>query len=57
MNGFSDEQILELRQGRTSWDQRLDALATFARQTTLERGKPSTGTVQALPDAGYTRGK
>lgn len=54
--GFTDEQILDLRQGRAPWNDKLDALAAFARQTTEQRGKPSTETVQALLDAGYDRG-
>lgn len=56
MNGFTDEQILELRQGGASWDAKLDALADFARQTTLQRGKPDSGAVEKLLAAGYTRG-
>lgn len=55
MNGFTDEQILELRQGRASWDDKLAALAAFARETTLERGKPSSATVAAFLAAGYTK--
>jgi AhpD family alkylhydroperoxidase len=31
MNGFTDEQILEIRQGRASFDPKLDALARFGK--------------------------
>ncbi|PHI20425.1 alkylhydroperoxidase [Lewinellaceae bacterium SD302] len=55
MNGFSEEQILELREGRASFDAKLDALARFARQTTLRRGKPSQDIIDALLAAGYNR--
>lgn len=55
MNGFTDEQIIELRQGFASFDPKLDALARFARQTTINRGKPSQDVVDELLSAGYTR--
>ena len=38
MNGFSDDQILELRSGRASFDNKLDALARLARNITENRG-------------------
>jgi uncharacterized peroxidase-related enzyme len=38
MNGFTDEQILELRAGYASFDKRLDALARLARNLTENRG-------------------
>ncbi|MEO0733484.1 MAG: carboxymuconolactone decarboxylase family protein [Bacteroidota bacterium] len=53
-NGFNDEQIVELRQGFASWDAKLDALARFARETTINRGKPAPATVDAFLAAGYT---
>lgn len=54
MNGFNDEQILELRTGSASFDTKMDALATFVRDTTIQRGKPSASSVEALFAAGYT---
>jgi AhpD family alkylhydroperoxidase len=33
MNGFTDEQILEIRQGRASFDPKLDALARFGKSS------------------------
>ena len=54
MNGFTEDQTLELRQGRASWNPKLDALAAFARQTTIERGRPSAATLDAFYNAGYT---
>ncbi|MEL6637606.1 MAG: carboxymuconolactone decarboxylase family protein [Bacteroidota bacterium] len=53
MNGFTDEQILEIRGGSASFDAKLDALAKFTRETTIQRGKPSPETVDALFAAGY----
>lgn len=52
--GFSEEQTLELREGYASFDAKLDALAVFASETALQRGKPSQETVDALLAAGYT---
>ena len=34
MNGFTDEEILELRAGRASFDNKLDALARLAKNIT-----------------------
>lgn len=56
MNGFDDQQILELRQGGASFDAKLDALARFVKDTTLQRGKPAPANVEALLNAGYTNG-
>ena len=53
MNGFSDEQILELRAGSASFDAKLDALAKFVQNITVQRGKPSAEVVEALFAAGY----
>ena len=38
MNGFTEEQILELRAGYASFDNRLDALAKLSRNITKNRG-------------------
>ena len=55
MNGFTDEQVLELRAGRASFDPALGALATFVRETTLRRGKPDPSTTDELLAAGFTQ--
>ncbi len=55
MNGFSDEQVLELRGGSASFDSKIDALVKFAKETTINRGKPSQETIDNLLDAGYTK--
>lgn len=57
LNGFTPEQILELRAGRAPFDPRLDALSRFARATAEARGKPGGTVVEALLAAGYTRGQ
>ena len=55
MNGFTDDQILDLRQGEAPFDAKLDALARFVHETTINRGKPQPATTDALLAAGYTQ--
>jgi uncharacterized peroxidase-related enzyme len=54
MNGFTDEQILELRKGSASFDTQLDALVKFVASVVENRGKASEEIKQAFFDAGYT---
>ena len=54
MNGFTDEQILELRTGRAPFNEKLDALAAFVKDITLNRSHPSPGAVDRFLAAGYT---
>ena len=56
MNGFSDEQIIDIRRGRASFDPRLDALARLVRSIASERGHADPALVQAFFDAGWTEG-
>jgi uncharacterized peroxidase-related enzyme len=56
MNGFTDEQILEIRTGVATFDSKLDALARFTKELTAHRGKVSEGTVEKFFAAGYTKG-
>ena len=55
MNGFTDDQILEIRDGTAVFDQKLDALARFVRTTVELRGHPAPDAVDALLAAGYTK--
>ncbi|MEX0680481.1 MAG: carboxymuconolactone decarboxylase family protein [Balneolales bacterium] len=55
MNGFSDEQILELRVGKASFDHKLDALARVTRELVENRGKVSDEVLKIFFDAGYTK--
>ncbi|MEM7572122.1 MAG: carboxymuconolactone decarboxylase family protein [Bacteroidota bacterium] len=55
MNGFTDDQILELRQGYASFDAKLNALASFAREVTLNRGQVSTEVTDRFLAAGWTK--
>lgn len=54
MSGFTDEQIVELRRGRATFDPKLDALAAFVKETTERRGKPTADATERLFAAGYT---
>lgn len=53
MNGFTDEQILEIRSGSVSFDAKFDALAKFVKEITINRGKPSAQVTENLYSAGY----
>ncbi len=55
MNGFSDEQILELRAGHASFDVKLDALAKLAKNITENRGATDTAVLENFFEAGWTK--
>lgn len=55
MNGFSEDQILELRGGSASFDAKLDALVKFAKETTVKKGKPSQEAINNFLAAGYSK--
>lgn len=54
MNGFSEDQILELRGGEASFDNKLDALVKFTASVVENRGKATTESKDAFFAAGYT---
>lgn len=54
LNGFSDEQILELRSGHASFDAKLNALAELVQSITITRGRPDAALVDNFFAAGYT---
>lgn len=53
MQGFSAEQIVEIRQAEISFDTKFDALAKFVQQTAINRGNPSAKAKENLFAAGY----
>lgn len=55
MNGFSDDQILEIRSGSASFDPKLDALAKFVKNITVNRSKPDAEVLENFFAAGYTK--
>ncbi|SDS51326.1 carboxymuconolactone decarboxylase family protein [Winogradskyella sediminis] len=56
MNGFNDQQILELRAGFSSINTKFDALAKLAKNITENRGKTDTEALELFFNAGYTTG-
>ncbi|WP_027067026.1 MULTISPECIES: carboxymuconolactone decarboxylase family protein [Maribacter] len=55
MNGFNDEQILELRAGKASFDVKLNALAQLAKNVTKNRGRTDEKVLENYFAAGYTK--
>ncbi|KAB2809917.1 carboxymuconolactone decarboxylase family protein [Phaeocystidibacter luteus] len=55
MNGFTDDQILEIRSGRASFNEKLDALARFTQSWVENRGRASEASVNALLESGYSQ--
>jgi uncharacterized peroxidase-related enzyme len=53
MNGFSEDEILNLRGGNSS-NAKLEALVRLAKDITENRGRASEENLQAFYDAGYT---
>lgn len=56
MNGFTDDQILELRAGHSSVNTKLDALAKLAKNVTENRGRTDASVLENFFEAGYTKG-
>ena len=54
LNGFSDEQIIEIRQGSASFDAKLNALAKFTSSVVENRGHASQQAKDAFFATGYT---
>lgn len=55
MNGFTEEHILELRQGFSSSDAKFDALVKTTKSIALNKGKVDETTLEAFFNAGYTK--
>lgn len=56
MNGFTQEQILEIRQGSASFNPKIDALVKLTREITLHKGRIAGQYLDAFYAAGYTNG-
>lgn len=54
MNGFTDEQVLELRKGNASFDSKLDALVKFTASVVENKGNATQEAKDAFFAAGYT---
>ncbi len=53
MNGFSDEQLLNIRKGKST-DAKLNALVQLAADITSNKGRANAETVNAFFENGYT---
>ncbi|MES2276584.1 MAG: carboxymuconolactone decarboxylase family protein [Bacteroidota bacterium] len=56
MQGFTDEQILEIRKGAISFDSKLDALVKVAKSITENKGHADEQLVADFFAAGYNEG-
>lgn len=54
MNGFTEEQVVEIRHGQATFEPKLDALAKFTAAVVENKGRADEATKQAFFDAGYT---
>jgi len=55
MNGFTEEQTIELRTGEAPFNEKFDALAKLTKAITENRGKISDDLLVNFFDAGYTK--
>lgn len=55
MNGFTEDETVELRQGEASFNEKFDALARLAKAITENRGNISDDALLNFFDAGYTK--
>ena len=56
MNGFSMEQMLEIRSGSALFNHKLDALAIITKQIAAHKGKATDAAIENFFDAGYSKG-
>jgi len=54
LNGFTDEQILEIRRGNISFDIKLNALAQLVKEITSNKGNAGQEAIDNFFAAGYT---
>lgn len=55
MNGFTEEQILEIRRAQITFDSKYDALAKFVKETVTNRGRASEKALNNLFSEGYNK--
>ncbi|MCC5942844.1 MAG: carboxymuconolactone decarboxylase family protein [Balneolaceae bacterium] len=55
MNGFTEEQTIELRKGHASFNGKFDALAKLSKAVAVNRGKISDTVLENFFNAGYTK--
>ncbi|MEB3800586.1 carboxymuconolactone decarboxylase family protein [Flavobacterium columnare] len=54
MNGFTNDQIIELRKGTASFDSKLDALVKFTASVVENKGRATEESKKAFFEVGYT---
>jgi len=54
MNGFTEDQVIELRKGSASFDSKLDSLVKFTAAVVNNKGKVSEDVKEAFFAAGYS---
>lgn len=55
LNGFSEEEIMQLRNGKANFDTKLATLARLVKSMAVRKGKNITNELNAFFDAGYTK--
>jgi alkylhydroperoxidase family enzyme len=55
MYGFTDEQVLEIRRGQVTFNNKFAALARVVKETTINKGRPSEVAYDEFFEAGYTK--
>ena len=55
MNGFTEDEIMEIRHGHASFDAKFDALARLSKGITQSRGHVDQALVEAFFAAGWTK--
>jgi uncharacterized peroxidase-related enzyme len=56
MNGFTDEQVIEIRKGSATFDTKLDALVKLVKSITETKGNADSTLVDNFFAAGYNEG-
>lgn len=56
MNGFTEEQTIEIRSGSAPFNLKLNALVRFTKEVADKKGKVSDATLNNFLNAGYTNG-
>lgn len=57
MNGLTEEQTIEIRKGKASFDSKLNALVILTKEITEKKGFALSETTDAFINAGYTKGQ
>lgn len=53
MNGFTEDQIIDIRGGEAPWDAKIDALAKYVKSAVINRSKADQETIDQLFEVGY----